>query len=314
VPVDPFSDVLSLLKPEGYLTAALDAGGDWAVRFENQAGVIKCHAIIEGGCWLAVDGETPVRVESGDCIILVRGKPFTLASDRSQPPVPAHILLKDAEPGDTVRINDGGAFRLIGTRFLIDAGNMQRLLGTMPALVHLRAATEVGVLRWCIEQIMVETANAGPGMSLATHHLAHLILLQALRLHVSETKDVRMGMLYAISDRRLARAIKAMHREPGYSWTLAELAAQAGLSRSAFADLFRDRVGGTPIAYLTRWRMMLAAERLRVGGERLAEIAHSLGYASENAFSTAFKRVMGCAPTRLPPPHVLPFDDGAAPD
>lgn len=301
--MDPLSEVLSLLKPEGYLTAGLAAGGDWAVRFDSQTGVIKCHAILEGDCWLAVDGETPVRLEAGDCLILVSGKSFTLARDLRQPPVSAHVLLKDARPGDNVRINDGGSFRLIGTRFLIDAGNMQRLLGTMPALIHLRAAASAGVLRWSIEQLIAETAEAGLGTSLATHHLAHLILLQAFRLYLSGTTDVRIGMLYALSDRRLARAIEAMHRKPGHAWTLADLSALAGLSRSTFVDRFRDRVGETPIAYLTRWRMMLAAERLRIGDEKLAEIAHALGYESENAFSTAFKRVMGCAPTRLPPPH-----------
>lgn len=306
--MDAFSEILSLLKPEGHLAAGLDAGGDWAVRFENQAGVIKCHAILKGGCWLTVDGETPVRVEAGDCIILVSGKSFILASHRGQPPYPAGVLLKDAQPGDTVRINDGGEFRLIGTRFLVNAGNLERLLGTMPALIHLPTAADAGVLRWSIEQIMAETAEAGPGSSLATHHLAHLILLQAFRLHLSGTMNVRIGVFYALSDRRLAGAIEEMHREPGHSWTLVELAAKAGLSRSAFADRFRDRVGETPIAYLTRWRMLLAAERLRTGGEKLAEIAHSLGYESENAFSTAFKRVMGCTPTRLQLPHVLPSD------
>jgi AraC-like DNA-binding protein len=311
--VDPLSQVLSLLRPEGYLTAGLDAGGRWGVRFDNQAGVIKCHAILKGDCWLALDGETPVKVEAGDCIVLLSGKSFTLASDLEQSPVPARVLLKDAQPGDTVRINDGGAFRLIGTRFLVDAGNVERLLGTMPALVHLRAAADAGVLRWSIEQIMAETAEASPGTSLARHHLAHLILLQALRLHLSGMTDVRIGMLYALSDKRLARAIEAMHREPGRAWTLARLAAQAGLSRSAFADRFRDRVAETPIAYLTRWRMMLAAERLRTGAEKLAGIAHSLGYGSENAFSTAFKRVIGCPPTRFSPEHVLPPAVGSTP-
>jgi hypothetical protein len=73
--MDPLSDLLALLKPRSYLTAGLDAGGDWAVRFENQPGAIKCHAIIEGGCWLAVDGESPVRLAAEDCVILPSGRP-----------------------------------------------------------------------------------------------------------------------------------------------------------------------------------------------------------------------------------------------
>lgn len=310
--MDPFSEVLALLKPEGHLSAGIDAGGQWAVRFDSRPGVIKCHAIVEGECWLTVDGEAPVHVEAGDCILLASGRCFTLACDLATPPVSAHPLLKDAAPGDTVQINEGGSFRLIGTRFLIDAGKMERLLGEMPALIHLPAAVSGGVLQWSIEQIMAESSRAGPGTSLAIHHLVHLILLEAFRQYLSEAVHLRIGMLHALSDRRLAKAVEAMHREPGHAWTLAELAAHAGLSRSAFADQFRNRVGETPIAYLTRWRMTLACERLRSGGEKLAEIARSLGYESENAFSTAFKRVMGCAPTRLPPLHATPPEAGAS--
>ena len=89
-----------------------------------------------------------------------------------------------------------------------------------------------------------------------------------------------------------------MHESPAYRWTLGDLAAQAGLSRSVFARRFREQVGETPIAYLTRWRMTLAAEQLTTGRRPLAQTAFSLGYASETAFNTAFKRVMGCSPRR----------------
>lgn len=102
-----------------------------------------------------------------------------------------------------------------------------------------------------------------------------------------------------MSDKRLAKAIEAIHSLPGHRWTLPDLAVLAGLSRSAFAQQFCERTGETPIAYLTRWRMLLATERLQAGTERLAEIANSLGYESENAFSTAFKRVTGCSPTQI---------------
>jgi AraC-like DNA-binding protein len=297
--MDALSDVLSLLKPQGYLTAALDAGDNWAVRFGNQAGVIKCHVVLEGGCWIVVDGERAVQVEAGDCIMLISGRSFTLASDLEQVPVSAAELLGKAKPGDTVTLDGGGAFRLIGTRFLVDADKMRSLLGDMPALVHLQGAAHTGMLRWNIEQMIAETSHSGPGTALAAHHLAHLILLQALRLFLSKDTETRTGVLFAMSDKRLAKAIEAMHSEPGHSWTLPELAVHAGLSRSAFAQRFCERTGETPIAYLTRWRMLLATERLQCGTERLGEIANSLGYESENAFSTAFKRVTGYSPTQI---------------
>jgi AraC-like DNA-binding protein len=192
----------------------------------------------------------------------------------------------------------GGDFRLIGTRFEVDGRKAHSLLGALPALVHLRGAANQDVLRWSIKQLMFETGDARPGSSLATHHLAHFILLQAFRLYLSQQSDDRVGMLFALSERPLARAIEAMHADPAHPWTLPELALHAGLSRSSFVQRFRDRVGETPMAYLTHWRMLLAAERLETTGERLAEIARSSGYESENAFNAAFKRVMGCSPGR----------------
>ena len=109
-----------------------------------------------------------------------------------------------------------------------------------------------------------------------------------------------MGLLYALADPRLGEAIKAMHGDPAHRWTLAELAARAGLSRSIFAQRFRERVGETPIGYLAQWRMMLAKDRLIHGRDTLGTIANDLGYESETAFNTAFRRVVGCTPRRYP--------------
>jgi AraC-like DNA-binding protein len=121
--------------------------------------------------------------------------------------------------------------------------------------------------------------------------------VQALRLYLSEQPG-GVGWFFALADPKLAIAIAAMHADPARRWTLAELAARAGMSRSIFAERFREHVGETPVAYLTRWRMLLAAEKLVTTREPLARTARSLGYESENAFNTAFKRVMGSSPRR----------------
>lgn len=153
-------------------------------------------------------------------------------------------------------------------------------------------------MRWCIQQMMAEMQNQRPGNALAARHLAHLMLLQAFRLHLARLAGHRVGLLYALTDPHLAKAIEAMHQDPAHRWTLAELASRAGLSRSIFAQRFQQRVGDTPINYLTQWRMLLARDRLQNGRETLATLARALGYESESAFNTAFKRVTGCSPRR----------------
>lgn len=146
--------------------------------------------------------------------------------------------------------------------------------------------------------MMTEMQPGRLGGSLAARHLAHLILLQAFRLHLSQQANDRIGLFHALADPHVGKAIEAMHLEPAHRWTLADLADRVGLSRSVFAQRFRERVGETPIAYLTLWRMRLAKDKLLNGRETLGRIAAALGYESENAFNTAFKRVAGCSPRR----------------
>jgi AraC-like DNA-binding protein len=108
--------------------------------------------------------------------------------------------------------------------------------------------------------------------------------------------DGHVGWLFALTDRQIGTAIAAMHEDPAHGWTLQALAERAGMSRSTFALKFKAMVGASPMDYLTRWRMLLAGDRLASSSDPVSVIALSLGYESESAFSTAFKRVMGCAP------------------
>ena len=122
------------------------------------------------------------------------------------------------------------------------------------------------------------------------------MLLQALRLHLAERSGGSVGWLFALADKHMGAAIAAIHEAPAHRWTLQALAERAGMSRSSFALRFKETVGKSPMEYLTRWRMMLAGDRLMHSSDPISAIAHSLGYESESAFSTAFRRVMGCSP------------------
>ncbi len=297
--MDPLSDVLALLKPQSYFTAGLDMGGAWALHFENRPGTIKCYAVITGECWLRLDGlGYAARLSAGDCFVSPSGSSFTLTSGPALTPVAAGDLLGRARSGDVVVQGGGGDALFVGTRFDVDGRKAKVLLGALPPVVHIRAAEDQAALRWSIERMRAEMREGRPGASLAAHHLAHFMLLQAFRLHLSRQTGDEVGWFYALVDPQLSTAIDAMHADPAHRWTLDALAKHAGMSRSTFAQRFRKRVGETPIAYLTRWRMMLATERLAGGRNSIAQTARALGYESENAFNTAFKRVMGRSPRR----------------
>jgi len=294
--MDPLSDVLSLLKPQNYMSAGFDAGGAWSVHFPDQEGNVKTGAVVSGRCWLAVDGVADaVRLEEGDCFLLPRGRPFRFASDMALPPVEARTIFLAASNGGIVTHNGGGDCFLVSSRFALAGNQSGILLATLPAIVHIRKESDQPALRWSVERMMQELRERRPGGFLVMQHLAHLMLIEALRLQLRD--GLRgVGWLSALADKQIGAAINAMHDDPAHGWTLQELAQRAAMSRSTFALKFKKTVGETPLEYLTRWRMLLAGDRLTGSGDPISVIALSLGYESESAFSTAFKRVMGRSP------------------
>ncbi|WP_298497976.1 AraC family transcriptional regulator [uncultured Maritimibacter sp.] len=296
--MDPLSDVLSLLRPKSAISAGLEAGGDWAIRFPAHEGV-KFNAVMRGSCWVQVEGASePQRIEAGDCFLLTRGRPFQFATDLSLPAIESPTIYDRAVDG-IASYNGGGDFFLIGGRFSFEGDHAALLFDALPAVLHVHdASAQAAVLRWSLEQLADELKTRPPGGTLMAEHLSQIMLLQVLRLWMAAESTKTPGWLGALADPRLARAIAAMHAEPGRKWTLAELAGVAGMSRTSFAERFRDMVGRTPLDYLINWRMRLAADRLRRTDDRVNVIALSVGYESEAAFSTTFRRVMGISPGR----------------
>ena len=148
---------------------------------------------------------------------------------------------------------------------------------------------------------MVEEYSAAqPGHALAMEQLSQVLLVEILRAYILSTDPDLLpasGLLRAVSDKRLAPALRLIHDNPEHSWRLEELSAAAGMSRTTFANTFKSVAGITPMTYVTEWRMRLAAKALRDQNVSVAELAYALGYTSESAFSNAFKRVTGQAPT-----------------
>ena len=294
--MDPLSDVLSLLKPRSYGCGGIDTGGEVSIHFPQHDG-IKCYAVVSGRAWLVVDGVAEaVHLATGDCFVLPRGLPFRLTSDLSLPSVDYRTVLADRPPGIVISFNGGGECMIVGGHFALDGLHAEMLLGVLPPIVHLRTDADRASLRWSLDRMMHELREPQPGGLLVIEHIAQMMLVQALRLHMREAGNGRVGWLFALSDKQMGSAISAMHAAPSQRWTLASLAACAGMSRTSFATRFKQTVGASPIDYLTRWRMMIAGEKLLHSREPISAIASALGYDSESAFSTAFKRVMGCSP------------------
>ena len=294
-PVDPLSEVLALMKPQSLACGGFAIAEELAVYFPKHKGV-KCYAMLAGECWLAVEGaEEPVLVRAGDCLLLPRGLPFRLTTDLALEPVHYTVVWERLGQAHSASVSESARY-MAGGFFAFTGSHAELLLQSLPPIVHLRCESDKAAMRWSLERMREELRDPQPGGSLIAQQLAYMMLIQALRLHLADAANAARGWLSALTDKHMSLAIASVHEAPGHGWTLESLAARVGMSRSVFALRFRETVGATPMEYLTRWRMLLAADRLTSSDDGLSAIAKSLGYESESAFGKAFRRVMGCSP------------------
>jgi len=294
--MDPLSDVLSLLKPRSYSSGGFDVAGPLSIQFPRHDG-IKCYALLSGQGWLSVEGvSAPVLLTAGDCFLLPSGRPFRLATDLAATPIDFMTLLAAKRNGDTHSVNGGGDCFIAGGHFAFAGSHAGILLSVLPPIVHIQKESDKAAMHWSLERMRQELSDPQPGSFLVAQQLAYLMLVQALRLHLAEGSRGGVGWLFALADKQMSAAIASMHENPAHSWTIQNLAERVGMSRSTFALRFKQTVGQSPIDYLTRWRMLLAGDKLANSSDPISVIAQSLGYESESAFSTAFRRVMGCSP------------------
>ena len=307
--MDPLSEVLALLKPQSLASGGFPVPGDMAIYFPKHQG-IKCYAMLAGQCWLAVEGVAePVLLQAGDCFLLPRGLPFQLTTDLALEPVHYTVAWARLNKTHDLPVMSEGARYMAGGFFAFTGGHAEMLLHSLPPIVHIRRESDKAAMRWSLERLREELRDPQPGGSLIAQQLAYTMLIQAIRLHLNDAASAGPGWLSALADAHMSVAIAAMHNNPGFPWTLLSLAERVGMSRSVFALRFRETVGATPMEYLTRWRMLLAADLLKNSSDGLSAIAQSLGYESESAFGKAFRRVMGCSPrqyTRSTVPCAMP--------
>lgn len=291
--MDPFCAVIDLLRPHAAVSKPITGRGDWGVRYPAHD-VPGFALVLEGGCWLTLDGAAPLRLDAGDFLLLPTTPAFAMASRPGAaciPAVPSDSAVRHGDPDGTPDC------RMLGGTFAIERVNAPLLLALLPALIHIRAAEGATTrLSRVIDLIRDECATDRPGGATILDRLLDVMLIEVLRRGAVDGGALPTGLLAGLHDPALARALRAMHADIRAGWTVDRLARLAGLSRSAFAARFAERVGCAPIDYLGRWRMAIAKHALCRGGTSLDRLAAEIGYDSASAFSTAFRRHVGCAP------------------
>lgn len=307
--MDPFLDVIRLLRPRATLWRRIEGTGRWGVSFRKRNDLLFC-SVAAGECQLMRPGVTPLQLMTGDLVLVRTSTPFSLASDPTVAPEDSErAFAAAAGPTLTLGTGEDRPVTLLGGRFLFDTANENLLTALLPQVLHVSAADPSA---WRVQSLLkmnaAESLHPQPGSEFMVTRLMELILVDALRNHSNPSNHSNHslgiesrapGMLAGLANPVTAAALRAMHGKVAHNWTVAELARLAGVSRSTFAARFREVVGVGPIEYLLNWRMALAKDELRRGTRSVSEIAFAVGFQSVSAFSTAFRRAVGCPPGRF---------------
>lgn len=295
---DVMSDVLSLIRMRSEVVCVSRLSSPWSLGFQSPAS--HFHIVERGTVWIALANSSPIRLVAGDLAILPLGTGHVLSSDPALPPIPLEQALADAETreGTMFRLGGGGDLsEIVCGKFTFAGVLATKLLSILPPLIHIEGleGRPLEWLRLTSHFLVDEARNPRPGSAIMTARLLDLLFIQAIRAWGAKSPG-NLGWLSGLRDTVVGKALSAIHEEPGRSWTVEGLADLAGLSRSAFATRFTNVVGQTPLKYVAAWRLDLAADQLRAGTSKIAEIAANVGYGSEAALTRAFKVQFGTTP------------------
>jgi AraC-like DNA-binding protein len=255
--------------------------------------------VSRGNAWLSVEGmKDQIPLAGGDCFFVAPGSAYSL---RDSPRTRARSFCEVARPdgSNVIHYGGGGAPTTIISGFLsFNKVSLRPLNQLLPSFILIRAdQARTLALQTTLQLLASEMAVPSPGSEVVANRLAEVLFVQTIRAHIaSGSESCKRGWLRAIFDPMIGTALRSIHEKVDSPWTVESMAAAAGMSRSAFAMRFKELLGQTPLEYVTDWRMQKAIQLVQQGDKKLAEVALSVGYESDAAFSKAFKRVVGFTP------------------
>lgn len=300
--MDALSAVIDGIRLGDSRHLELSLGDNQAVTL-GSPGVAGFHALVEGEAWYSTGDGPPCLFKPGELLLFSAGVAHRIGTG-APATVTEHAMapLLDVPMGRSRARQLGSEPRralLLTGQFRVDALASERLSATLPPVIHVRAdplppTWVVTGIRFIRDELGAEQ----PGNMVILNRLMDITLVQCVRHCLEHGLVAGRGWLAGLADVALARALAGMHAEPARRWTLEALAREAGLSRAVFATRFRERVGETPLLYLTTLRMGLARRLLRDTGLPLEQVARQCGYDSPQAFNRAFQRYVGESPGR----------------
>src|ERR671914_1329966 len=303
-PADPLGEALHTLRMTGVFYVRSELRAPWALLMPHWENTLWFHVVVAGRALLDT-GDELLDLRPGDLLVAPHGRRHVMASEPGHDAVDVTALEHDYETDRYAVLHYGGD----GPRTTLVCGAVhfghpaaRALVDLLPPVIHVDAAESPQEGTQAVVRLMAAEARAvQPGGEAVVTRLADVLVIQAIRSWIASDPSARTGWLGALQDPQIGQALALVHRDPGRPWTIAGLAHEVAMSRSAFAARFAALVGEPVVAYLTRWRMQVAAAAIADGQATIGELANRLGYLSEAAFARAFKRVIGAPPGAVRP-------------
>ena len=313
--MDVLSEVLRAVRLEGALFFNGEFSAPWSFRAPRSIGIapylapgaghlIIYHFVTEGRAYVRLRDGGRVELAAGDIIVVPHGDPHILGNGSPERPIDSlKMFQKNLVHGlKTARFGGGGEVTHFVCGYMAcDPKLSEILLSGLPKLLKVHVADEPSGewLRSSIRFAVGDGNQSHPGSGLVHAKLSEVLFVETLRRYIALLPSGQIGWLAGARDPAVGHAMALLHRDPATAWTVGSLARKVGLSRSRLAARFRHFLGDSPIAYLGRWRLRLAAGMLESSNDSVAEIAAAVGYGSESALNRAFSREFGCPPARF---------------
>ena len=298
--IDPLSEVFGSMGIRDAVYMRVEATAPWGVRYSGDIGLrVRFALVVRGSALLRFKNQRQaIALSSGDVFIFIlNDEPFTLV-DHPRSPVVDYGELRKLEVDRMIHYGGGGSLStFVAGSFGMSAFEAPLISTILPRHLHLRLEQNRShAFQSVLDLLAAETAGPGIASSRLISCLYELLFVYAIRAYASSSAAPPKGWLAAMSDKHLSKAIGAMHAGIDKRCSVASLAREARMSRSAFALKFRTVLGQTPLEYLTQWRMYKAGSMIRSNNTSFSEVASAIGYGSESSFSRVFRRETGVAP------------------
>ena len=288
--MDALSSILEVVKLKSAVYFKSDFSSPWGMEV-SKGPYAQFHMIVKGKCTLNIKGEKTVELYAGDIVIFPFGKEHWLADSPNSTRINGQKIVESIWNNNPIFKGDHFATKMICGHFEFDRSIEHLFMKSLPQFIHISDMDrkEFSWLENISNLLIQESGSNQLGNAITVNRLAEVLFIHSIRAYILQNNDT-IGLFAALKNSKLSNVLSQIHNAPEFHWNLENLAKEAGMSRTLFANKFKEIVGETPLHYITNWRILKAKQFLKESSVSISEVAEKVGYSSEAAFNRVFKK------------------------